>query len=247
VTEFLTHAPHSLEHILVLPSFGRKKRQKALIDLACNRQVRVETAHDFKRLDMAQGALHQGVVALAEPVWETAMESLPSVWGSDVPLLVVCDEISDPGNLGAIIRSSAAFGAHAVIISQRNSADINGTVIKASAGAIVHLHTCMVDNMAKAIETLKEMGIWTAALVPVDSMPVWDADMRTPLALVLGAEGKGLRPLVMRRCDIRLHIPQSIRVESLNVAAACTAALYETWRQRRKDAASPAEYSGPLK
>ncbi len=236
MTEFLTYAPQSIEHILVLPSFGRKKRQKALINLACSRQVRVETTHDFNRLDMAQGALHQGVVALAEPVWETAIDSLPSVWGSDVPLLVVCDEISDPSNLGAIIRSSAAFGAHAVIISQRNSADINGTVIKASAGTIVHLHTCMVDNMAKAIETLKEMGIWTAALVPVNSVPVWDADMRTPLALVVGAEGKGLRPLVMRQCDMRLHIPQSIVVESLNVAAACTAALYEASRQRYQNA-----------
>ncbi len=232
VMEFLAHAADSFADISVLPSFGRKKRQKALLALAERKGVRVNVTADFNRLELPDGAVTQGVCALVTPVWEVSVDELTEVWKSEVPLVVVCDEISDPGNLGAIIRSAAAFGTHVVMISERNSAAINGTVIKASAGTIVHLRVCRVRNTARALSGLQETGIWTAALAARESRPVWDADLRVPLALVLGAEGKGLRHIVMKQCDTRLHIPQVPGVESLNVAAACTAALYETARQR---------------
>jgi len=233
VMELLTHAPQSLIEISVLPSFGRKKRQKALLAHAGRRGIAVHVISDFNRLPLAEGAVHQGVCSWARPVWDISLDHLSMAWGDEVPMMVVCDEISDPGNLGAIIRSSAAFGAHVVMISERNSAAVNGTVIKASAGNIVHLRVCRVRNTAKAIESLRQSGIWTAALAVQESTAVWDADLKVPLAFVLGAEGRGLRQLVIKRCDMRLHVPQAEGVESLNVAAACTAALYETARQRR--------------
>ncbi len=232
VMEFLDRAPESLVDISILPSFGRKKRQKSLLALAESRGIAFNVMSDFNRMGLPDGAVPQGVCALARPDWEVSLHDIHKAWGSKVPLVVVCDEISDPGNLGAIIRSSAAFGVHAVMISERNSASVNGTVIKACAGTIVHLRVCSVRNSARAIATLQENGLWAVALAAGQSMPVWDADLKVPLALVLGAEGKGLRHVVMKQCDTRLHIPQAKGVESLNVAAACTAALYETVRQR---------------
>ena len=230
--EFLDSAPGTIMDISVLPSFGRKKRQKALLVSAEKRGVHVRVIADFNRMGLPDGAVPQGVCALVTPSWEVSIDEIHTAWGSEVPLVVLCDEISDPGNLGAIIRSSAAFGVHVVMVSERNSARINGTVIKASAGTIVHLKVCSVKNTSRAIAALQERGIWAAALSASMSTRIWDADLKTPLALVLGAEGKGLRQMVVKQCDTRLHIPQSTGVESLNVSAACTAALYETARQR---------------
>ncbi len=232
VDEFLAHAAESFLEILVLPSFGRKKRQRSLLARAERCAVPVRSTADFNRLKLADRAVHQGIAARVRPIWNISLNDLPEAWGTECPLIVVCDEISDPGNLGAIIRSSAAFGVHVVMISERNSADINGTVIKASAGTLIHIRVCRIRNTVNAIDALKASGIWTACLAVRESRPVWDEDLKVPLALVLGAEGRGLRPLVMKHCDMSLHIPQAPGVESMNVAAACTAALYETARQR---------------
>ena len=146
--------------------------------------------------------------------------------------MVLCDEITDPGNLGGIIRASAAFGAHAIIISRRNCAEINGTVVKASAGTIAHIRICTVSNLVNAMEALKKMNLWLAGLAAQGAREIWNSDLTVPLGMVLGAEGRGIRPLVLKHCDFSIRIPQQYGVESLNVVSACSVALYESMRQR---------------
>lgn len=232
VNEFLSHVPGACVNLYVTPSFGRKKRQRTLLSAAERCGVTVIPAENMNMQGIPQGAVHQGVAARIKPIWEVDIEDLPVLWANNIPLVIVCDQVKDPGNLGAIIRSAAAFGAHAVILSRRNSADINGTVIKASAGTVVHTRLCHVGNIVRAIDTLKKMGLWVTALAPDSRSYLWEQDMNMPLALVLGAEGAGIRPLVMKHCDLAARIPQAPDIESLNVASACTAALYETVRQR---------------
>ncbi len=232
VIEFLKNHPEAIHELLILPSFGKKKRQKTVLSYASSRKIKTRTVSDFNKMDMPQGAVHQGVVAIVQPVWSVELQDIESAWQDATPLVVVCDEVTDPGNLGAIIRAAAAFGAHAVILSHRNSAEVNGTVVKASAGAVLHTKICTAGNTVKSIKALQELGILAAALTVQESRPVWDADLTIPTAIVLGAEGRGLRHIVVQNCDTRLHIPQSPDVESLNVASACTAVLYETARQR---------------
>ena len=232
VLEFLENSPDAIEDIYTLPSFGKKKRQKTLLHQAAGRNARCRTVMDFSRMEMPESAVHQGVAAKVRPVWLVELDQLHTLWKEDTPLVVVCDQITDPGNMGAIIRSSAAFGAHAVILSRRNSAEINGTVIKASAGAILHTRVCVAGNTIKTLQRLQKEGLITVALTADRSQTLWSHDLSVPIALVLGAEGRGLRQMVVQKCDTRLHIPQSSSVESLNVASACAVALYETRRQR---------------
>lgn len=232
VNEFLTHEPAACVELYVIPSFGRKKRQRLIFAAAERGRVPVRQAENLNMPGIPDGAVHQGVVARVRPIWEIDIEKLPMLWTGDIPLVIICDEIKDPGNLGAIIRSAAAFGVHAVILSRRNSAEVNGTVVKASAGAVIHTRLCRIGNTVRAMEIIKKMGLWVAALAADGNRYLWEQDMKLPLALVLGAEGTGIRPLVMKHCDLSVSIPQATGIESLNVASACTAALYEAVRQR---------------
>jgi 23S rRNA (guanosine2251-2'-O)-methyltransferase len=180
------------------------------------------------------GARHQGVVAIAGEYVYADLDQLLEDLEGKTPLLVVLDGVQDPRNLGAIVRSAHALGADGVVIGKDRAAPVTPAAVKAAAGATEHVPIARVTNLARALETLKQRGVWTAGAVVEDAPPPHEVDLTGPIALVLGAEGKGLRPLVERGCDHRVLIPMLGQVASLNVSVAAGILLYEATRQRGK-------------
>jgi 23S rRNA (guanosine2251-2'-O)-methyltransferase len=178
---------------------------------------------------------HQGVVAVVADFRYAELEDLLSAaQASGRPaLLVVLDGVEDPHNLGAIIRSAHALGAHGVVIPRDRAVGVTPAVAKASAGAIERCPVARVTNVSKALEALKEAGVWSVALAADAEKPLSALDLRGPTALVLGSEGEGIRSLVRRTCDLAASIPMMGDFESLSVSASAAVALYETARQRR--------------
>jgi 23S rRNA (guanosine2251-2'-O)-methyltransferase len=187
------------------------------------------------RLDELAGTdRHQGVVALvADFAYADLGDLLAAARGAgEPPLVVVLDGIEDPQNLGAIIRSAHALGAHGVAIPKDRAAGVTPAVAKASAGAVEHTRVARVTNVAQAIESLKAEGVWSVATDAEGDRSLADVDLTGPTALVLGSEGKGVRPLVRRTADLVVRIPMSGKVGSLNASAAAAICLYEAVRQR---------------
>ena len=179
----------------------------------------------------AKGGVHQGVVAEVEQSRDYSVGDLVS-GAAGVPLLIVLDGIEDPHNLGAILRTADAAGADGVIRQSRRAAPLDGAAAKAAAGAASHVKMAEVVNIARAIEELKEAGVWTIGFAG-DSPNRYDRlDLTVPLAIVVGAEGTGLRRLVRERCDWLASIPTRGHVQSLNVSVAAGIALFEVLRQR---------------
>ncbi len=179
----------------------------------------------------ARGGSHQGVVADVEDAAHVSVEDLVTR-ASGAPLIVVLDGIEDPHNLGAILRSVDAAGADGVVRQSRHAAALGGAAAKASAGAVAHVRIAEVVNIARALETLKEAGVWTVGLAGDAPKCYTDIDLTLPTALVVGAEGAGLRRLVRERCDWLVSIPMQGHVQSLNVSVATGIALFEAVRQR---------------
>ena len=177
------------------------------------------------------GGVHQGVVGEIAEAPEPSVRDLIAGAGSP-PLLVVLDGIEDPRNLGAILRSADAAGATGVIRQARRAAPLGGVAAKTSAGAMAHLQVATVVNVARALEELHRAGIWTVGLTSGAKQRYDQVDLTLPTALVLGAEGAGLRRLVRERCEVLASIPMKGHVESLNVAVAAGVALFEAVRQR---------------
>jgi 23S rRNA (guanosine2251-2'-O)-methyltransferase len=183
-------------------------------------------------LDRAsRGGVHQGVVAELEPA--AALDIQDVLAGAATPLIVVLDGIEDPQNVGAILRTVDAAGADGVIRQSRHAAPLEGAAAKASAGAVAHVKVAEVVNIARAIEELKESGVWTVGLAAEASKSYDELDLTLPTALVVGAEGEGLRRLVRDRCDLLASIPMRGHVASLNVSVATSIVLFEALRQRR--------------
>ncbi len=191
---------------------------------------------DRRKLDaMSTTRSHQGVIALAaareyfsiDDILETAAER------GEAPLIVICDELSDPHNLGAIIRSAECAGAHGIIIPKRRSVGLTATVAKASAGAVEYMKVAKVTNITAAIEELKEKGVWIFGTAAEGSIPMYRADLTGPAASVIGNEGDGMSQLVRKNCDMLVHIPMKGKITSLNASAAASILLYEAVRQRQ--------------
>ncbi len=177
---------------------------------------------------------HQGVVAFGEPFAYRSLDEAIALRSRDRPaLFVVLDHVTDPHNVGAIVRSAEAAGATAVILPERRSAGVNPTVRKSSAGATAFVPIARVANVAQAVRTLKKAGMWVygAALAPL-AKPYTAVDLRGDVALVIGAEGPGISPLVQRECDVLVAIPLLGKVGSLNASVAAGILLYEAVRQR---------------
>lgn len=180
-------------------------------------------------------ARHQGVVALAGAFeYADLTEVLQSISRSgENALIVVLDHVQDPHNLGAVIRSAAVFGAHAVVIAQDRSAAVTAGAVKASAGATERVPVCQVVNIARALDECKAQGLWPVAAVMDDAPDPSAIDLRVPTVLVLGSEAEGIRSLVQKACDFRARIPMAPGgVASLNVSVAAGVLLYEAARQR---------------
>ena len=173
---------------------------------------------------------HQGVVARVEPYRYADAHELAA---REVPLLAVLDSVTDPRNLGAVIRSADGAGADGVVLPAHNSARVTAAVARASAGAIEHVPVAVVKNLARYLGEIKGPHLWIWAAVGDAETSMWEADFSGGAVFVLGAEGKGLRPLVRRTCDDAVSIPLHGQVESLNVSVAAALLLYEARRQRR--------------
>ena len=195
--------------------------------------VVVET--DRRKLDaMSKTHAHQGVVALCAVKDYCTVEDLLQLAEEkgEPPFLVMCDEISDPHNLGAIIRTAECVGAHGVIIPKRRSAGLTAVVDKASAGAAEHLPIARVPNLSAAIETLKKAGVWVYGAAAEGASPMWKTDLTGSICIVIGSEGDGISRLVREHCDVLVSIPMKGEISSLNASAAAAVLLYEALRQR---------------
>ncbi len=174
---------------------------------------------------------HQGVAAWCEPFRYADAYELAT---QDAPLLVCLDQVTDPHNLGAVVRSAEGAGATAVVVPAHGSARVTPAVCRASAGAVEHLPVAVVPNLARYLGDIKGPDLWAYAADSEGSVSMWDTELAGGVALVLGAEGKGVRPLVRRTCDATVAIPLAGKVGSLNVSVAAALLLYEARRQRAK-------------
>ncbi len=200
------------------------------------------------RLDrLAGGDRHQGVVAVVADFRYAGLgDVLAAAEASGrPPLAVVLDGVEDPHNLGAIVRSAVALGAHGVVIPKDRAVGVTPAAAKASAGAVERIAIARVTNVAKALETLKGAGVWTVALAADGDRTLPALDLSGPTAFVLGSEGEGIRPLVKRTCDHVARIPMTGGLDSLNVSASAAIALYEAARQRAVRSADSPVDSGP--
>ena len=190
---------------------------------------------DRRKLDqMSFTRSHQGVIALAAAHDYYTIDDILEEAASrgENALIVICDELSDPHNLGAIMRSAECAGAHGVIIPKRRSVGLTATVAKASAGAVEYMKVARVTNINNAINELKEKGVWVFGTAAEGSVPMYKADLTGPAAIVIGNEGDGMSPLVRKNCDMLVHIPMAGHISSLNASAAASILLYEAVRQR---------------
>ena len=206
-------------------------RLKQLLALAAEHGVRVRRVSADNLDRESRRGVHQGVVADVERNADYSVEEIVRE-ASAAPLLVVLDGIEDPHNLGAILRTADAAGADGVVIQSRRSAARGGVAAKASAGAVAHVKIAEVVNIARAVEELKDLGVWTVGLAGEATASYDEVDYRLPTAIVLGAEGTGLRRLVRERCDRLASIPMRGHVSSLNVSVAAGIVLFEAVRQR---------------
>ena len=190
---------------------------------------------DKRKLDfMSRTHAHQGVIALASVREYVSVADILNAAREkgEAPLIVVCDEISDPHNLGAIIRTAECAGAHGVIIPKRRSAGLTSVVGKTSAGAVSYVPVARVPNIAALLKELQKEGVWAFGTAAEGTTTLYDADLKGPAAIVIGSEGDGMTRLVREGCDFLVSIPMKGRISSLNASAAAAILLYEAVRQR---------------
>lgn len=190
---------------------------------------------DRRKLDaMSQTHAHQGVIALCAVKEYCTVADILDVAKTrgEPPFVIVCDEISDPHNLGAIIRSAECAGAHGIIIPKRRSAGLTAIVDKTSAGAAEHVAIARVPNLSAAIGELKKSGLWVYGAAAEGASPMWQTELTGPVCLVIGSEGDGIGRLVRENCDFLVSIPLKGQISSLNASAAAAVLMYEVLRQR---------------
>jgi len=206
-----------------------------LLDLASAEKIRVEWA-GRKELDaMADGGVHQGIVVVCEPIQTKNEQFLDAMLEKlDEPaFLLVLDGVTDPHNLGACLRTADAAGVHAVIAPKDKSAPLNATASKVACGAAEVVPYVLVTNLARTLKDLQQRGVWITGTAGEAEVMVYDADLKGPMALVMGAEGKGMRRLTREHCDHLIKIPMAGEVSSLNVSVATGVCLFEAVRQRK--------------
>ena len=195
----------------------------------------VVTDADKRKLDnMSRTHSHQGVIAVAAVRSYVSVDDILSAAREkgEPPLIVVCDELSDPHNLGAVIRTAECAGAHGIIIPKRRSAGLTAIVAKTSAGAVAHVPVARVANLPSTLKELKEQGIWVFGTAADGTTSLYAADLKGPAAIVIGSEGDGMGRLVAENCDFKVSIPMKGKLNSLNASAAAAILLYEAVRQR---------------
>lgn len=230
----LDYSPEKIRRVWI-DGQRQDARLKPVLDALSAQGIAVETI-DRKKLErMADGKNHQGIVVAVElPAMHSEDALKQAVEGLSEPaFFLVLDQVQDPHNLGACLRTADAFGVHGVIVTKDNAAGITPTVCKVASGAAETIPVYQVTNLARTLRWLKEQGIWVAGAAGEAEQSLFAVDLNMPLALVMGAEGSGMRHLTRQHCDFLLKIPMVGHVESLNVSVAAGVMLYEAFRQRQ--------------
>jgi 23S rRNA (guanosine2251-2'-O)-methyltransferase len=238
VTARIRHRPTSIREIVV-DANRHDPRLKRLFQAAAEKGVAVHSGASKRLDDLAGSGQHQGVVALVDA--HTELRSLATILDSvdEAALLLVLDGVTDPHNLGACLRVADGLGAHAVVAPKDRSVGMTATVEKVASGAAQTVPYIVVTNLARELRAMNDRGVWTVGASQAAQSPLAQCDLRGPIALVLGAEGRGLRRLTEQTCDILAGIPLMGTVESLNVSVAAGICLYEARRQRGISAEAP--------
>jgi 23S rRNA (guanosine2251-2'-O)-methyltransferase len=233
VASRLRHAPASIQEVYVEAS-RRDKRMQALVDqVQAATKITVQAVASDRLDHLSRGVHHQGVVAIVTPV--TRMMDVEEVLAhiTEPAFLLLLDGVTDPHNLGACLRTADATGVHAVIAPRDRAVGLTSTVQRVACGAADTVPYIVVTNLARTMQSLKDQGVYLVGTSDQVTTPLYDVDVRQPMAWVLGAEGEGLRRLTRVSCDALVQIPMLGSVESLNVSVASAVCLYETVRQRQ--------------
>ncbi|MBS5575001.1 MAG: 23S rRNA (guanosine(2251)-2'-O)-methyltransferase RlmB [Oscillospiraceae bacterium] len=232
VTEALS-AGRTIDKLFVAD--GDTDRALARICAMAKQAGAVVVPTDRRKLDyMSATGAHQGVIAMVAAHDYASIDDIlkKARDAGEPPLIVICDELSDPHNLGAIIRTAECAGAHGIIIPKRRSVGLTAVVGKASAGALEYMPVARVSNITAAIDTLKKAGVWVYGTAAEGDTTLYKADLKSAAAIVIGNEGEGMSRLVSERCDFKVSIPMKGSISSLNASAAAAIMLYEAVRQR---------------
>lgn len=205
-----------------------------ILRLAREKGVPVQQVERAWMDDLVGGVAHQGVVALAAPKEYASVEEILAAAGTEEPFLILLYEVTDPRNLGAVLRTAEAAGVHGVIIPRHRSCALTPAVAKAAAGALEHVRVARVANLARTIDYLKERGVWVVGAESAAPCVYWDARLTGPIALVVGGEDRGLGKVVRAKCDQLVSLPMRGRLTSLNTSVAAALLAYEVLRQRRR-------------
>lgn len=208
---------------------------KEIIAVAKEKGVNIQYWDRSKLDSIARGIRHQGVLAQVAPVQYAELEDILQVAKdrNEPPFIVLLDELEDPHNLGAILRTADAAGVHGVLIPKHRSCPLSATVAKTSAGAVEYVPVARVGNLVQTIKKLKQEGLWVAA-ADMDGKDYYDTDLTGPLLLIIGSEGQGVGRLVKEQCDFVVRIPMVGKINSLNASVAGSILMYEAMKQRRK-------------
>jgi len=206
---------------------------KKIINIAKDKNIVIQYVDKKKLNQIAQGVNHQGVAALVTPYDYTSIDDIlnKARETNKPPFIVILDGIEDPHNLGAIVRTAECAGVHGIIIPKRRAASVTETVYKSSAGAVEHMLIAKVSNISTTIDRLKKEGLWIYGADAAGENYYFDTDLKGPVALVIGSEGKGLSKLVKEKCDFLIKIPMFGKVSSLNASNAASILIYEVVRQ----------------
>ncbi len=234
ITETL-HAGRRIKRIMLAEGVKEAPAIVAIVHEAQRKQIPIETVPRARLDQLSHGAVHQGCLAQVE---ERRYMSVDDILAhakrlQEDPLILVLDAIQDVNNLGSLLRTAEAAGAHGVIIPQHRAAEINATVVKTAAGATEHLLIAQETNLTRTIEELKKQNVWVVGLAGEAQTFYTQANLTGPLALVVGNEGKGISRLVREHCDLLIRLPMRGHINSLNAAVAGSIALYEALRQRQ--------------
>ncbi len=238
VLESLRAGRRAFRRLIVAEGAGQAAPIRAIVEAAGAQGVPVEVARRSSLDALAQGANHQGALLEAGPYPYVELEDILAVPAQrgEPPFLLLLDLLQDVQNVGTLLRSAEAVGVHGVILQERRAVGITPAVVSASSGAVEHLRVAQVTNLVRAMEALKEAGVWLAGLEQAEGALRYDqADLRGGLGLVVGSEGEGLRRLVRETCDFTFYLPMRGAVESLNAAVAGSVALYAAWQARGLD------------
>ncbi|RAL23855.1 23S rRNA (guanosine(2251)-2'-O)-methyltransferase RlmB [Lujinxingia litoralis] len=229
VEEVLRRAPRSVEELYVVGDLQEGKFAR-IAELAENRRFSVRSVSAEEMDELCEGN-HQRIAArVGSFPYASLHEVLEQVGERSPACILVLEQVQDAGNLGAILRSAAAFGVDAVVVAKDRAAGVSAAVVRASAGMAFHVPVVQVTNVSRALRELKEANFWVVGTLAEGGQPIWDQDWQLRAALVMGGEHRGIRPNVAKECDFRVTVPLQADVESLNVSVATAVALYDRVR-----------------